>query len=140
MRGVADRDCATDSGKGGTGGGGGASALFDEVGPRAEPKVIDRDLRSDCDSLRMRDPEELLGGATGAARGGADGSVWGGGSVGFEVGDEGNGCSSGRCEGSCMDGVDGDTRSRVAGVGLPPLSSDPVSLSPVTDSYSTLDS
>ena len=94
---AADRDCATDSGKDGTGGGGtgGASALFDKAG-RVEPKVMERDLRSDCDSLRMRDPEEP-GDATDGLRGGGDESVWGA-SVGFNGGDEGNGCSAGRCE------------------------------------------
>jgi len=78
---AADRDCATDSGKGGSGG---ASVLCDKVG-RAAPKVIDRDLRSDCESLRMRP-----GVATDGARGGADGSLYGG-RGGFE---EGNGCSA----------------------------------------------
>jgi hypothetical protein len=94
VSGAADRDCATDSGRGGTGGGGrgGASALLDKVG-RAEPKVIDRDLRSDCESLRMREPEELGDATDGVRVGGADESEWGG-NNGFEGSDEGKGCSA----------------------------------------------
>jgi hypothetical protein len=54
VSGAADRDCATDCGRDGTGG---ASALFDADG-RVASKVIDRDLRNVKDSLRRRVPVE----------------------------------------------------------------------------------
>jgi hypothetical protein len=59
VSGAADRDCATDCGRDGTGGTGGVgvSALFDGDG-RVALNVIDRDLRKLSDSLRRRVPVE----------------------------------------------------------------------------------
>jgi hypothetical protein len=92
--GAADRDCATDCDRDGTGGtgGGGASALFDDDG-RFAPKVIDRDLRNVRDNLRRRVPVEE-GEATDGARAGGwgdgNGGPAGGGTATFD------GCDGGK--------------------------------------------
>jgi len=57
--GAADRDCATDGGRGGTGGGGGVAVSVFVGAWRAEVNVIERDLRNESDvseSFRRRDP------------------------------------------------------------------------------------
>lgn len=83
VSGAADRDCATDCGRDGTGGGC-ASALFDVDG-RVGSKVIDRDLRNVRDSLRRRVPveEEATDGARVSEEVGGGGNFagegWGGG-------------------------------------------------------------
>jgi hypothetical protein len=88
--GAADRDCATDCGNDGTGGGG-ASALFDGDG-RLELKVIDRDLRNVIDSLRRRVPVEEVEATADGARAGrwGDGDSAGGGTANFD------GCDGGK--------------------------------------------
>jgi hypothetical protein len=134
---AADRDCATDCDRDGTGGtgGGGASALFDDD-ERLAPKVIDRDLRNVRDSLRSRVPVEE-GEATDGARVGrwGDGDSAGGGTANFD------GCEGGKDSGARRGvafgraGVEGDLRNWAGGrEELSLLSSDPVSLSSASDS------
>jgi hypothetical protein len=91
---------------GGTGGGG--SALFDEEDARAEPNVIDRDLRNVNDSLRRRPPVDVGDVTDGAGE--VDGSLVRGGIATSDGCDGGKGCCAG-CEiEPGTDDVGGDTR------------------------------
>jgi hypothetical protein len=132
--GAVDRGCVMEEfGRGGTGGGVGVSAPFAEDW-RAEPNVIDRDLRNVSDSLRRRAPVEVEDATDGAGED-DDGSV-GSGDITFDVCGKGESCCTGRER-----GVGGDRCGGAGGGGRHALLvSDPVSSSSVSDSYSLVDS
>jgi hypothetical protein len=131
--GAVDRECVMEEevGRGGTGGAVGASVPFDEDW-RAEPNVIDRDLRNVSDSLRRRAPVEAGDAAGGTGE--DDGGSAGRGDATFDDCGKEESCCTGRER-----GVGGDRRGGAGEGRLALLVSDPVSSS-VSDSYSLVDS